>query len=356
MDDAWASIGAAFGLRFARVPDCTIIGAGFSSLRRAMEPPRVSGPTARPWLVKDGVVVRHERLLGMDYTVVSAEITPALFVGLRMMTRGFGRFPVQPGPTDHHGWGELVVYAHDPPRAHDFLDPRAGTNAFATVTSLAGLGPVAIQDSMVESFLPGFVTDETRIGIAVDTAAMLAKSLSDRSRAVPPSAADERLRATWERYAIEQGLAFDWTRRKMSGGAIEIELDPLPLGVLTTTRVRFREPLAAGLHLRRDPRGRFVAKKQPAPDGVQVGDADLDAQFVIDAVSPDLARSALESATVRAILSELASTSVDLVMNDREIAVCATGAISLADLWSRCGRLDHAAQLVAKTRSAGPYR
>jgi hypothetical protein len=358
-DELWLSVAEQIGMRVVRVPESTIVGAGFSALKRAIEPPQITSPKTQVWIAGEreglGVVIRLEALAdGMKY-VISVEIAPPLFVGLRMFTHGFMRFGPQAGPADDPGWAELVVYSRDPLRARALLDPHGGASLYTPVHTLKAFGPVAIHDAAVESFLP-HAADPIRVSIAVDAAVLVARAFSQRSRATPPSKSDETLRASWERYATEQGLSFDWPRRRMHGEDIEIVLEPLPLGALTTMRVRFATPLGAGLHLRRDARGRFVALKSPIADAIQVGDAEFDAQFVIDAANADRARHVLRTDELRRILADLASSCVDVLMNDREVVACTTGAASLADLWSHMNALKRAAALLAREHASGPYR
>jgi hypothetical protein len=360
--DAWRSLAPAFGLAFVRVPAAVLAGAGFAALRRATEPPPIDAPASSWWMAGErdglGVVVREDVFDRVAKTSVAVEIAPPMFVGMRMQSPGCGRFLVPHGtPADHHGFGDLAVFAHDAPRAHLYLDPRMGSkNLLSALELLKSAGQVAVQDGLVEVLLSDAVTDETRLAIAIDAAVAVARAFSERGRLLPPGAADQDLRDEWESFAPEHGLTLDWTRRRMSGGALEIGFEPLPLGALTTVRVKLRRVLAAGLHLRRDPRGRFVAKKSPKPDSVQVGDGDFDAQFVIDALAPERARAALSDASLRPLLADLGAASTELVMNDREIFSSFTGRLPAADLWSRAQALDRAASLVTPERAVGPYR
>ncbi|HEY8077014.1 MAG TPA: hypothetical protein VIF62_22965 [Labilithrix sp.] len=352
-----ASLASMLGLRAVRVATSTIAGGGFAAMRRATEPPAVDAKTTSTWIAGErdalGVAIGIADVGPAMYTAVRVEIAPPLSAGMRMTSPGLPRFVTPQGPADHHGFGELVVHAHDAPRAHGLLDGRMGGDLVGALGMLKNLGAVAVQDGLVEVFL----SDDARIPVALDSAVLAARILSSRAAALAPSAADESLRREWERYAVDHALTIDWPRRRMSAAAIEIAFEPLPLGALTTIRVKFPRVLTAGLHFRRDPRGRFVAKKQPAPDDVQIGDAEFDGQFVIDAVAPDRARAIFAAdPTLRALLADLASTSIELVVNDREVFASSSGRLPPADLHARATALEHAAKRIVPERATGPYR
>ncbi len=351
------SLAQALGMRVVRVADSTIAGGGFAALRRAIEPPAVDAPASSPWLAGErgglGVAIGLADVGGRTLTAIGVEIAPPLSAGMRMTSPNFARFVVPSAAPDHHGFGALTVHAYDPPRAHALLDGRMGGDLFGELGMLGGLGAVAVQDTLLEVFL----SDDNRIPVAVDAAVACARTLSARARALAPSPADEELRRAWERYAVDRALAIDWPRRRMSGGALEISFEPLPLGALTTIRVRFPRVLAVGLHLRPDPRGRFVAKKKPAPDNVQIGDTDFDAQFVVDAVAPERARMLFAAdPKLRTILANVASSSTELIVNDREILATASGQLGGGDLAARADALEHAAARMVPERGTGPYR
>lgn len=357
----WARVADALGMRTVAVPEAAVVGAGFGALRRAARGSPLGAPTTSTWLVGErhgrGVVVRLENFGGTLYTSASAEIVPPLLVGLRLWQPSFNRFGVASANPVFDRWGDYMVLANEDVRTG--LALHAHDASLAPVRAMATAGHVAAQDSMVEIFLiaPG---DEALLLNAIDAAALAARALSERSAALRWNPAHLERARQWEAFALNEGLELDHATHTMRGRVrgvdVEIALDPAPNALFTTVLARFRWGLGAGLYLRRDPRGLLVARRAPALDGVGVGDADFDAQFVIDALSVPQAIEVLKSTEARRLLSELASVSAQVVMNDREVGVATMAWLGPAELWEQMQALVRVVERITPEANVGPYR
>lgn len=265
-----------------------MLGWSFASFRREIAEPVTADPKTTPWLhgMWKGVatIVRpirrvtpapekttHEMLFGWhspadlfpkpalvsQYTMALAEISPPLFVGVRMVSASVAslRFgPPHPGPQVQLEPATLdrafSTYAANGARLRSLFERRGPTDDFPEqLAAAAARTPIAIQDGVVEVFLPGKLFDPRVVGGELDAAVAIAKELSLRAAELPEDPKVAATKRAWADVAESRGLEFDpllWHAfGRVDGTRIEVLLEPSDSFVRTTVRAAFRTPLDA---------------------------------------------------------------------------------------------------------------
>ena len=255
-----------------------------------------------------------------------AEISPALFAGVRMASSSIGslRFGApHPTPLIQLESPRLdrafSTFAGNAPRLRQVFERRGPTDDFPELLAAAAeRTPIAIQDGVVEVFLPGSLFDPKVVGGELDAAVAIAKELSQRASELPEDPKVAATKSGWADVAASRGLEFDRLRwhafGRIDGARIEVLLEPTVSFVRTTVRAVFRAPLDAA----------------PARD------------TVVDAVRQQLARAA--------------SVAAHVFVNDAEVLLAQERCVVPGELATL---IDHAvaiASAASPKAAAPPYR
>ncbi|CAN5923901.1 hypothetical protein BH11MYX4_BH11MYX4_45420 [soil metagenome] len=386
----WVELGRQLKLSAAVVSESSMLGWSFASFRRELAEPVTPDPKATPWLhgTWNGVatLVRVARMElpplevsafhktfdhiwppkreGM-FTMAVAEIAPPLFAGVRMATFNTWRF----GKPQHESFVRLEPvrlhrafwsYASNLPRLRRILDPRGPTDDFPDLLAAAAERVcIAIQDGVVEVFLPGRVTDAGLVSRELDLAVTIAKELARRSAELPEEPAVARAKSAWADVIASRGLQFDpacWHGfGRVDGTPVEILLEPMETYVRTTVRAAFPAPLGAALQVARQTNTSFLGLFAQSPPA-STGEPQFDSTFAVAALDAPRARGILGEA-VRARMLSAVSGSTHLLMNDAEVLLTEPRCSAPNEL---AKLIDDAVAIVAATtvahRQTPPYR
>lgn len=385
----WVQMARDLGLQTAMVSDGSMVGWSFASVRRELAEPAMPEPKTTPWLhgERAGISVIaapvwlaswthiHQPYDGtlMDtamppapYTLAMAEIDPPLFAGVRMVNRDSTRFgpPVAEALVrfgDPTLDTKLWTYAFDVDRLHRIFAPRhAGDDFVQAIATAATLAIVSIQDGVVEVMTPGHGYAPGRLEGQLEIATTIARELSARSAALPERTGEGPAKSGWAKEVAARGLGFDPHRwhafGRVGGVAVEVLLESAADGVHTTVRAMFRASLACGVYVKRGRRPPLFGIFWRA-EGLELGDADWDRVFRVEAFDAVRVRELLKQARLRASLLDLARDASDLVLNDAEVLVAAEGVVPPARLGKMIdGVVAVVDALTPPLPSAGPFR
>ncbi len=262
-----------------------MLGWSFASFRRELAEPLTHDAKITPWLHgtwkgratvvrpvrrvrlpprREGLFAWHspsdlfERPLVSEYTMAMAEISPAIFAGVRMATSSIGnlRFgPPHPTPLIQLESPKLdrafSTYAGNAPRLRRLFERRGPADDFPELLAAAAeRTPIAIQDGVVEVFLSGKLFDPQIVGGELDAAVAIAKELSSRAADLPDDPHVVATKSGWAEVVLSRGLEFDALRwhgfGRIGGAPIEVLLEPTVSSVRTTVRAAFPAPPDAG--------------------------------------------------------------------------------------------------------------
>ncbi len=388
-DLRWAALGHELGLSAALVSESSMLGWSFASFRRELAEPVTPDVKSTPWLhgtwsgVATIVRVTTMELPPLEvsgfkksfdhffpwkrlanFTMAVAEIASPLFAGARMATFNSWRF----GPPQYEALVRLEPvrlhrafwsYASNLPRLRRLLEQRGPDDEFPDLLAAAAERVcIAIQDGVVEVFLPGAVFDASVVAGELDVAVTIAKELARRAAELPEEPAVAKAKSAWADVIASRGLRFDpacWHGFGRIGGApFEILLEPTESYVRTTVRAAFPAPLGAALQVvRRSPTSFLGLFAQSPP--VPIGESQFDSTFSVAALDGARARDILGDA-VRARLLLAVSGGAHLLMNDAEVLLTQARCSAPNELATL---IDDAVAIVAALASGAsvaPYR
>ena len=368
----WAELARALDLVPYAATATYSYGASFRQMKRALGVVAAPPPSFQHHLYghRRGVeimVVTYDVGSGSSqqtYTAVLARIDPPLFLGLALRPRGFFdrlfgsvRFPIG----DIEGDNTLLLEGFDR-GVGLLLRPAAEDRALLdhVVAQARSDWKPAISDSVVTLERAGTYTDPREVGAVAEWAVGLPTSLAARGLTLPPLPSLAKAREDWQRFADNEGFAFDASRMKLSGNAglspAEIVLETDGQHVRTSVSVMFPHEIGVAFVVQRTTLPGFL--QGLFSQDIRVGDKAFDDMYKVSGYPVEQVRAALARPSLLAVLKEVGASTTSVQMNHRELYFRVDGGLVTAAPLSRVIELGRTAtaSLFGEVGSVGPYR